>query len=688
MRQLARILVSFSAASLATLAAAQAPADQPVTTFPYTPGLDVNAMDRGADPCVDFYQFACGGWMKNNPVPADQARWSVYGKLTQDNQRYLWGILDGLAKNTAGRSATQQKTGDYFAACMDEAAIEKRGGQPLQPYFEQIDAMRSVRDLPPVLARLHLALADDGLFFGFGSGQDFADSTRVIAFANGGGLGLPDRDSYLKTDAKSAEIRAKYVAHIGKMFELMGEGADQARRSAAKVMQIETALAKATLSRVDKRDPYKLFHKMHVKGLQALTPGFDWHAYLAALGEDKLATFNVTEPAFYKELGKQWRGNDIGSIKTYLRWHVARATAPALSKSFDNEHFDFFSRTLRGVKEQPPRWKRCVRLVDAQLGEALGQEFVSRAFSPELKAKALHMTLQVEQAMAKDIESLAWMSPATKARAQQKLHTIVNKIGYPDQWRDYSSYLVKADDFAGNIERGNLFESRRQLAKIGKPLDRKEWGMTPPTVNAYYNPQMNDINFPAGVLQPPLYDAKMDDAPNYGNTGATIGHELTHAFDDEGRQFDAQGNLKDWWTKKDAKEFNQRAQCIVDQYAQYVVVDDIKINSKLTLGEDVADLGGLILGWMAWKTQMASMPEQAAAPRDGLTPEQRYFVGNAQWACENDRPENLRVNALTDPHSPGKFRVNGLMVNMPEFEKAFSCKPGQPMVAAKRCLVW
>jgi endothelin-converting enzyme/putative endopeptidase len=497
MRKLASILVSLSVAGAA---AAQAPADQPVTTFPYTPGLDVNAMDRGADPCVDFYQFACGGWMKNNPVPADQARWSVYGKLTEDNQRYLWGILDGLAKKTDGRSVTQQKTGDYFAACMDEKAIEARGAQPLQNYFEQIDAMRSVRDLPAVLARLHLALADDGLFFAFGSGQDFGDATRVIAFANGGGLGLPDRDSYLKADAKSVDIRAKYVAHIGKMFELLGDSAAQARQKAAKVMQIETALARATLSRVDKRDPYKLYHKMNLKALQALTPGFDWHAYLAALGEPKLATFNITEPVFYKELGKQWRGGDLDAIKTYLRWHVVRANAPALSSAFDNEHFDFFSRTLRGVQQQKPRWKRCVALVDTQLGEALGQEFVSRAFSPELKEKALHMTRQVEQAMEKDIESLTWMSPATKARAQQKLHGVVNKIGYPDQWRDYRSYVVKPDDFAGNLERGNVFESRRQLAKIGKPVERKEWSMTPPTVNAYYNPQMNDINFPAGVL--------------------------------------------------------------------------------------------------------------------------------------------------------------------------------------------
>ncbi|MFL6708664.1 MAG: M13 family metallopeptidase [Massilia sp.] len=687
MRQLARLVLAAGLAGVLPQVVAQT-ADQPVTTFPYTPGLDVNAMDRGADPCVDFYQFACGGWMKNNPIPADQARWSVYGKLTQDNQRYLWGILDGLANKTDSRTANQQKTGDYFAACMDEKAIEARGAAPLQPYFARIDAMRSLRDLPAVLAQLHLALGDEGLFFSFGANQDFGNSTQVIAFANGGGLGLPDRDSYLNTDAKSAEIRVKYVQHIANTFVLLGQPESQAKQSAATVMAMETTLAKATLSRVDKRDPYKLYHKMNAKSLQALTPGFDWHAYLAALGERNLNTFNVTEPAFYKALGKQWRASDLNAIKTYLRWHVARAVSPSLSTAFDKEHFDFYSSTLRGVKEQKPRWKRCVTLVDAQLGEALGQEFVGRAFSPALKEKALHMTRQVEQAMASDIDSLDWMSGETKARAQEKLKSIVNKIGYPDQWRDYGSYQVKRDDFAGNVERGNLFEARRQLAKIGKPLDRKEWGMTPPTVNAYYNPQMNDINFPAGVLQPPLYDARMDDAPNYGNTGGTIGHELTHAFDDEGRQFDAQGNLKDWWTKKDAKAFNERAQCIVDQYAKYVVVDDIKINSKLTLGEDVADLGGLILGWMAWQTQMASMPQQAATSIDGLTPAQRFFVGNAQWACENDRPENLRVSAMTDPHSPGKFRVNGLVVNMPDFEKAFSCKPGQPMVAVKRCRVW
>ncbi len=576
-------------------------------------------MDKTADPCVDFYQYACGGWMKNNPVPSDQARWSVYSKLAQDNQRYLWGILDGLAKQKEGRNVTQQKIGDYFGACMDEGAIAKRGAAPLKPFLDQIDGMAATRELPRVLASLQLGPVERRLLLRLQlepglrrlDPRDRLCQRRRPRLA--GPRLLPENGC-----KRSKEIRAKYEAHIATMFGLLGESEAVAKRSAATVMRIETALAQASLTRVDKRDPYKLFHKTDLKGLQAMTPGFDWKTYLAAIGQPGLTTFNVTEPKFFKAFGKQLRGNDLAAIKTYLRWHTVKSLAPALSPQFDEPHFAFFSQTLRGVEKQKPRWKRCVQLVDAQLGEALGQEFTSRAFSPELKAKSLHMTRQVEEAMAKDIESLDWMSPDTKKRAREKLDTIVNKIGYPDTWRDYSAFDVRADDFTGNVVRGQLFESRRQLAKIGKPLDRGEWGMTPPTVNAYFNPQMNDINFPAGVLQPPLFDPKMDDAPNYGNTGGTIGHELTHAFDDEGRQFDAKGNLKDWWTKKDGKEFTDRAQCIVDQYAGYTVVDDIKINSKLTLGEDVADLGGLILGWMAWKTQMASMPQQAQAPRDGL----------------------------------------------------------------------
>jgi len=661
------------------------PAETPLAALPYTPGLDVSAMDTSADPCVDFYRYACGGWIKNNPIPPDESRWSVFGKLERENQQFLWGILDGLAKSPAGRSAAQQKIGDYFAACMDEAAVEKSGGRPLKPTLARIFRMKSKRDLPALLAQLHLATGASGLFFVFSSNQDLADSTSVIAFAESGGLGLPDRDYYTKDDDKSKELRTRYAAHVARVFGLLGDPPDAARREAAKVMEIETALAKASLTRTQRRDPYKRFHKMDAQGLKALTPGFDWDGYLETVGLSRLNTFNVTEPEFFKELDRQWRSLGLADIKTYLRWHVAHATAPFLSSAFVNEDFDFFGKTLYGAPELKPRWKRCVALVDAQLGEALGQEFVGRAFSPELKRKTLHMTKQIEQAMEDDLNRIEWMSAATRQKALEKLHAIVNKIGYPDKWRDYGSLEVKPNDFFGNAARAKLFESRRRLAKIGKPLDRGEWSMTPPTVNAYYDPQMNDINFAAGVLQPPLYDPKMDDAPNYGNTGGTIGHELTHGFDDYGRQFDAQGNLKDWWTEKDAKEFNDRAQCIVDQYAQYTIVDEIKINSKLTEGEDIADLGGLVLAWMAWKAETAGAKPES---RDGFTTEQRFFVGYAQWACESHRPEDLRARALTDPHSPGKYRVNGLVVNMPEFERAFSCKAGAPMVRENRCRVW
>ena len=642
-------------------------------------------MDRSADPCVDFYQYSCGGWMKLNPIPSDQANWGVYGKLAQDNQRFLWGILDDLSKTTAKRNPNQQKIGDYFAACMDESAVEKLGAIALKPYLDQINGLTSKKELPALLAQLHLRTPGNGMFFGFGSNQDYGDSTQVIAFATAGGLGLPDRDYYLKTDPKSEDLRHKYVAHVQRMLALLGDQPDAAQRETASIMAIETALAKASLTRVERREPHNLYHKMDLAHLQALSPGFDWSVYLRESGLGQPNTFNVTEPAFYQELDKQFDAASLDDIKNYLRWHIVHSAAPYLSSNFVNEDFDFYSKTLRGVPQLRPRWKRCVSLVDRQLGEALGQEFVSRAFSPEMKQKTLTMTTQIEQAMAIDIQQLSWMGPETKQNALAKLHTIVNKIGYPDKWRDYSSVTISRNDFSGNVERATVFESKRQLNKIGKPVDRGEWGMTPPTVNAYYSARMNDINFPAGVLQPPLYDPKMDDAPNYGDTGGTIGHELTHGFDDQGRKFDAQGNLKDWWTPEDNQNFEARAQCVVDQYAQYVVVDDVKINSKLTEGEDIADLGGLILAWMAWKDQTKSMHLES---RDGLTPEQRFFVGNAQWACENDRPENQRMNAITNPHSPGKYRVNGLVVNMPEFEKAFSCKAGQPMAKENRCRIW
>src|SRR5689334_14673681 len=610
--------------------------DKPVTALPYTPSLDVPSMDKSVDPCVDFYQYTCGGWMKNNPIPADQASWSVYGKLTVDNQRFLWGILDELAKKTSGRNATQQKIGDYFAACMNETEVEKLDAAPLKPVLDEIAALKSKKELAALLGHEHLTNATQRLFFGFGSDQDYSDSNQVIAFATAGGLGLPDRDYYTKPEPKSEEIRQKYLLHVQKMMELLRDKPDAAKREAATIMQIETALAKASLTRVEQRDPHNLFHKMDRKQLQELIPNFDWNVYLKTIGIDQVSTFNVTEPKFYQELDHQIQTNSLDDLKTYLRWHVASANAPFLSSKFVNQNFDFYSHTLRGVEQIAPRWKRCVRLVDGQLGEALGQEFVNRAFSQATKESTLRMTRLIEQAMEDDIKQLTWMGPETKKQALEKLHSVVNKIGYPDKWRDYSSVEIKRDDFVGNVQRATMFEARRELAKIGKPLDRGEWGMTPPTVNAYYNAQMNDINFPAGVLQPPLYDPKMDDAPNYGNTGGTIGHELTHGFDDQGRQFDAKGNLRDWWTKEDGEQFEKRAQCIVDQYAGYTIVDDIKINSKLTEGEDVADLGGLILAYMAWK---ADTQGKQLENRDGFTPDQRFIVGYAQWACVNQRQE-------------------------------------------------
>jgi putative endopeptidase len=641
-------------------------------------------MDRTANPCVDFYRYSCGGWLKKNPIPQDQASWSVYGKLYEDNQRFLWGILEDAAKPNPARSAVEREIGDFFAACMDEPAAEKAGSAPLRAELDAIGALKSVADFPELLAREHLAM-NYGMLFAFSSNQDFADSSREIPEASAGGLGLPDRDYYVKTDAKSVEIRAKYVAHVRRMLQLLGDSPAQSAREAQAILRIETALAKASLTMVEKRDPYHLFHKMDLAKVQALTPSFNWTRYLKALALPAQSEYNVSEPGFFKGVQAQLVSTPLADWKAYLRWHVAHDRAPYLSSAFAQANFDFFGKTLRGTPQMPPRWKRCVQYVDRNLGEALGQVFVERTFNADMKARTLAMTKEIEKAMENDIQQLPWMSEATRKQALLKLHSIVNKVGYPDKWRDYSSIRIDRGDFAGNIDRAAAFEGRRQLDKIGKPVDRGEWGMTPPTVNAYYDPQMNDINFPAGVLQPPVFDPKMDDAPNYGDTGGTIGHELTHGFDDEGRQFDAQGNLRDWWTKADAQEFQKRADCVAEQYAQYTIVDDIKINSRLTLGEDVADLGGEILAYMAWKD---ATRDQHLKPIDGLKPDQRFFIGFAQWACENERDENKRVSAITNPHSPAEYRINGVVSNMPEFAPAFACQVGQPMVREKPCRVW
>ena len=668
---------------LATLALAQS-ADKPLTSLPYTPGLDTTFMDRTVDPCVDFYRYSCGNWIKNNPIPPDQPRWDVYAKLTDENQKLLWGVLQQAADASHQRTPNEQKIGDFFHACMDESAIDKAGIDPLRPALDAIAALKSKRDIAMLVAREHTEQNSTALF-NFGSSQDFENAQQVIAFANAGGLGLPDRDYYTKTDAKSILTREKYLDHVARMLTLAGEEATAAKRDAGVVMAIETAMAKASLTRVEKREPHNLFHKMKTAEFKALTPSFDWDAYFTQIRMGPPPVVNATEPKFFQELNRLLKAHDLAEWKTYLRWHLLRGNARYLSSPFLQENFNFYSKYLRGVEQLPPRWKQCVRQVDRDLGEALGQVYVEKVFTPEAKRQTLEMTQQIEAEMGSEIVQLPWMGPETRQKALEKLHAVVNKIGYPDKWRDYSSVVVTPADYLGDVHRATAFESRRDINKIGKPVDRTEWNMTPPTVNAYYDPQMNDINFPAGVLQPPLFDLKIDAAPNYGDTGGTIGHELTHGFDDEGRQFDARGDLRDWWTPKDAAEFEKRVSCVRDQYAQYTVVDDIKINSKLTAGEDVADLGGELLAWLAWKTATKNRHLESI---EGLTPEQRFFVGFAQWVCGAERPENLRVNAITDPHSPFEYRVNGVVSNMPEFQQAFSCKTGQPMVRANACKVW
>ncbi|HXM21249.1 MAG TPA: M13 family metallopeptidase [Terriglobales bacterium] len=665
---------------LATIAVGSIVSAQ-TTSAKAQPVLDITSMDTSVDPCADFFAYSCGAWIKKNPIPPDQTSWSVYSKLEDDNKAILREILKGAAMPATDRDAVKQKIGDYYAACMDEKAINAAAIKPLQPVLDQIQQMYSKRDIADIAA----TLSSDDVLFRFRSDQDYKDSTQVIAELDQGGLGLPDRDYYLKTDAKSVELRKAYVAHLQKMFELLGDKHAAAAVEAQTVMRIETALAKGSLTRVERRDPQKLYHKMTTRQLGALSPSFQWKTYFAKVGLPSVEALNVETPEFFNTLNTELKNEALASWKTYLRWHLVNANAPFLSSDFVNADFDFYGKTLQGAQELEPRWKRCVGYVDNDLGESLGQAYVERTFSPDAKQRAQKMVKEIEDAMGRDIDSLPWMTPTTKQHALEKLHSAANKIGYPDKWRDYGALTIARDDEMGNVVRAREFEFHRQLSKIGKPVDRGEWQMTPPTVNAYYDPQMNDINFPAGVLQPPLFDANSDAAPNFGDTGGTIGHELTHGFDDEGRQFDAHGNLRDWWTPEDAKAFEQRASCISDQYSQYVILDDIKINGKLTLGEDVADLGGVILAYMAWQEDTKG---QTLEPIEGFAPEQRFFIAYGQSWCASTRDETKRLRATVDPHSPDKYRANGVVSNMPEFQEAFHCKASSPMVRENRCRVW
>ena len=648
-------------------------------------GFDPSLMDKAADPCADFYQYSCGGWLKQNPIPPDQASYGRDIELAERNRLILRDILEKASIETPDRTVVEQKIGDYYASCMDEKAIEDQGIEPLKPELDRIAALKSKSELPEELAHLHLLGVD--AFFSYGSDQDFKDATSVIAEADQGGLGLPERDYYTRTDAKSVQTRKQYAMHVANMLQLIGESPAAAQGDAHKIMALETALAKASLTVTQRRDPSSIYHKLLLTDLEKMNPIFAWNRYLRATDTPEVQSLNVAVPDFFKALQTVLNQQDLSTVKTYLRWHLVHEMAAMLPAKFVAEDFNFYGQKLQGQKELQARWKRCERSTNHELGEALGQKYVERAFGPENKERTLHMVKDIEAAMGRDIDQLSWMSAETKQKAKDKLTAVANKIGYPDKWRDYSKYEVIRGDALGNFIRGTEFESHRQIAKIGKPVDRGEWGMSPPTVNAYYNPQMNDINFPAGILQPPYYDPQADDAVNYGDAGGVIGHELTHGFDDEGSQFDGKGNLSNWWTGADRKEFDTRTACVAKEYDQFIAVDDVHLNGKLTLGENVADLGGLKLALMAYMARAAGGDEKDQSS-EGFTPEQRFFLSYGQGWCESDTPEVLRLQAQTDPHSTTKYRVNGVVINLPEFQKAFSCKTGAPLAPKKRCEVW
>jgi putative endopeptidase len=647
------------------------------------PGFSLSNLDRNADPCVDFYRYACGNWMATNPIPADESDWSQFDQLQERNRLILRKILDQDSAENPQRDPVSRQLGDFYYSCTDEETINKKGLTPLRPELDRISAISGKGAIVDELVRLHRIGTD--VFFNFDAGPDFKNAKINIAQASQGGLGLPDRDYYLKDDAASVTLRKQYVEHVRKMMELLDEDSAAAVADAQAVMSIETDLAKGSLDNVTRRDPQKIYHKMTEQELFSMAPFMDWPKYFAGMGAPKIDTLNVESPNFFRTLESVMVQHDLKDLKSYMRWHFAHSEARWLPAAFVNENFRFYGTILQGTQELSPRWRRCVNLADSDLGEALGRKYVELTFGPQGKERTLKMVDEIEHAMRSDIEKLSWMTPATKKEALVKLAAVTNKIGYPDQWRDYSSVKVQRDDLLGNDERATEFEVRRHMNKIGKPVDRKEWEMTPPTVNAYYDPLQNNINFPAGILQPPFYDNQLDDAVNYGGIGAVVGHELTHGFDDEGRQFGPDGNLHDWWTPEDAKEFEKRAECFVKEYAAFEPLPGVHLNGKLTLGENTADNGGLRLAFTAL---MESLNGKKPAKIDGFTPEQRLFLGFGQVWCENTREEMAKMMAQTNPHSPGKARVNGVVSNMPEFRQAFACKLGQPMVPEPACRVW
>jgi putative endopeptidase len=650
-------------------------------------GFDLANLDRSVKPCDDFFQFAGGGWMKANPIPAAYARWGNFNMLEAHNEDVLHEILEAAAKNqSAEPGSNEQKIGDFYASCMNEAAIESAGLKPLDPDFERIAAIKTPEELQAEIAQLQTEGVRSA--FRFESEQDFKDSSKVIAGASQGGLGLPDRDYYTKTDDKSVKLRDQYAAHIAKMLSLAGDDAGSVDAEAKTVLALETKLANASLTRVERRNPDNIYHVMTLVDLKTATPSISWAKYFHEIGAPPVDSINVSEPEFFKTYSAMLTETPLADWKVYLRWHLVHAAAEGLPSAFVDENFNFYGKTLTGTQELLPRWKRCVESTDQELGEALGQIYVKKAFPPESKARALEMVHNLIAALRDDLATLDWMGPETRKQARIKLDAIALKIGYPDHWRDYSAFKVARTSFAENVEKGNEFEFHRDAAKIGKPVDRTEWGMTPPTVNAYYNPSMNEIVFPAGILQPPFYDAKRDDAMNYGGMGAVIGHEMTHGFDDQGAKFDAQGNLKNWWTPEDLKNFQARSQCVTDQFEAYEVEPGLHLNGKLVTGESIADLGGLTIAHAAFEKTLAGKPEPAAI--DGFNAQQRFFLAWAQMWFGSARPEEQRRRAAIDPHPLQRFRGNGAPSNMPSFAKAFGCSAGSPMVRSEktRCRIW
>jgi len=661
---------------------AQAP-QQPVTDQPMVSrsGIDLAALDKSANPCDDFHQFACGGWRTKHPIPSDRAAYGRFDELQDRNNEILKDILENAAKEGPGLEL--KKIGDYYSSCMDESGIETKGTAPLKADLARVDAIADKAGIPAVVG--HLQTVGTTPFFGFGSAPDFKDATQYMLIIGQGGLGLPDKDYYLKTDPESVKLRDQYQQHVTKMLELAGETPAKAAESAKSVMKIETTLSQKALDRVAQRNPSNIYHKMPRDEVKKLMPNFNMSQFLERAEAPPGDSANVTEPEFLKQVDQVIVSTPLPELKEYIRWHVVHANAQMLTKRFVDENFDFYGRTLTGAKELRPRWKRCVEATNSDLGEALGKAYVERTFGPEGKERTQQMVKAIEASLETDIKQIEWMSDETKRAAEGKLRTVANKVGYPDRWRDYSALRVVRGDAYGNSQRANTFEYRRQLAKIGKPVDKLEWGMTPPTVNAYYNPFENNINFPAGILQPPFFNKAADEAVNFGAAGAVVGHELTHGFDDQGRRFDAEGNMRDWWTPADGKSFEERAACIDTQYGGYTAVADVKLNGKLTLGENVADNGGLRLGWMALMELLKSKPLGEA---DGFSPEQRFFIGWSQMWCENRSDAFSRLHAQTNPHSPGQYRTNGVVSNMPEFAKAFSCPATSKMINQPVCRVW